>query len=246
MSTTRVALVTGATRGIGADVARRLASEGWDLVVTARNAETLKKFAAQLETETGQRVTSIESDLADVSAPGVIADEFSRVHTRLDALVLNAGMGSIGSFAEFPLRRLDKLLAVNVRASYALIQQFLPVLRRTGEASDHGARVIALSSMTGIAAEPLNSAYGASKAALTSLCETLTLEEHTHGIGATAVCPGYVATDMTAGLADTIGHAEMIHVSDVGEVVLSITRLSKNVTIPYIPMTRPGRNLWRA
>lgn len=243
---TRVALVTGATRGIGADVATRLATEGWDLVVTARNAEPLEKFAAQLEAKTGRRVTAIESDLAMESTPALIAGEFARVHNRLDALVLNAGMGSIGSFGEFPLRRLDKLLAVNVRASYALIQQFLPVLRRTGAISDHGARVIALSSMTGIAAEPLNSAYGASKAALTSLCETLTLEEYTHGIGATAVCPGYVATDMTAGLADTIEHSEMIRVSDVAEVVMSITKLSKTVTIPYIPMTRPGPNLWRA
>ncbi|MBH5146668.1 SDR family NAD(P)-dependent oxidoreductase [Rhodococcus erythropolis] len=243
---TRVALVTGATRGIGAEVASRLATEGWDLVITARSAGPLEEFATELAARTGQRVTAVEADLAAESAAEVIGARFGREHTRLDALVLNAGMGSIGAFDEFPLRRLDKLLAVNVRASYGLIQRMLPVLRTTGAKSDHGARVIALSSMTGIAAEPLNSAYGASKAALTSLCETLTLEEHRNGIGATAVCPGYVATDMTVGLAETIEHSEMIRVSDVAEVVMSVTRLSKSVTIPYIPMTRPGPNLWRA
>lgn len=242
----RVALVTGATRGIGAEVASRLAAEGWDLVVTARSAGPLETFATELAARTGQRVAAVEADLAAESAAEVIGAQFDREHTRLDALVLNAGMGSIGAFGEFPLRRLDKLLAVNVRASYALIQRMLPSLRTAGANSDHGARVIALSSMTGIAAEPLNSAYGASKAALTSLCETLTLEEHRNGISATAVCPGYVATDMTVGLAETIEHSEMIRVSDVAEVVMSVTRLSKSVTIPYIPMTRPGPNLWRA
>lgn len=244
--TTRVALVTGATRGIGAEVATRLANEGWDLVVTARSSAPLEKFATTLAEQTGRQITPVESDLSLESAPDAIASQFHHLHDRLDALVLNAGMGSIGAFGEYPLRRLDKLLAINVRAAYALIQQFLPVLRRTGEVSEHGARVIALSSMTGIAGEPLNSAYGASKAALTSLCETLTLEEYSHGIGGTAVCPGYVATDMTVGLADTVTHAEMIQVSDVAEVVMSVTRLSKSVTIPYIPMTRPGPNLWRA
>ncbi|OAK56206.1 SDR family NAD(P)-dependent oxidoreductase [Rhodococcoides kyotonense] len=244
--TTRVALVTGATRGIGAEVATRLATEGWDLVVTARSAEALEKFAAELAGKTGRRVTPVVSDLAEESSPAVIAAQFERAHSRLDALILNAGMGSIGAFGEFPLRRLDKLLAVNVRASYALIQQFLPTLRRTGNVSDHGARVIALSSMTGIASEPLNSAYGASKAALTSLCETLTLEEYSHGVNATAVCPGYVATDMTAGLEEQVAASQMIRVSDVAEVVVSMTRLSKSVTVPYVPMSRPGRNLWRA
>ncbi|MBQ7805749.1 SDR family oxidoreductase [Rhodococcus sp. (in: high G+C Gram-positive bacteria)] len=242
----RVALVTGATRGIGAATATLLARDGWDLVVTARTAEPLQRFAAALAADTGRSITAVEADLAVESASEVIGTSFRRVHDRLDALVLNAGMGSIGPFADFPLRKLDKLLTVNVRSSYALIQQMLPLLRSTGSHSDHGARVIALSSMTGIAAEPLNSAYGATKAALISLCETLTLEEHANGVVATAVCPGYVATDMTVGLADTVDPATMIPVSDVAEVLISLTRLSRNVTIPYVAMTRPGPNVWRA
>lgn len=127
--TTRVALVTGATRGIGAEVASRLASEGWDLVVTARSGGPLEQFAKELAARTGQRVTAVEADLAAETAAETIGAEFDREHTQLDALVLNAGMGSIGAFADFPLRRLDKLLAVNVRASYALVQRMLPLLR---------------------------------------------------------------------------------------------------------------------
>lgn len=243
--TARTALVTGASRGIGARICGRLAMEGWDLVVTARNREQLEHFAVDLAERSGRTVVPVPADMAELSSAQTVAEAFAEVHNRLDALVLNAGMGAIGPFGEFPIRRLEKLFAVNVRATYALIQQLLPLLRKTGVVSPYGARVIALSSMTGLAAEPLNSAYGATKAALTSMCETLTVEEFGHGVNATAVCPGYVATDMTAGLPE-VDTASMIAPDDVAEIVVSLTRLTKRVTIPHIPMTRPGLNLWRA
>ncbi|WP_342661532.1 hypothetical protein Rruber_05330 (plasmid) [Rhodococcus ruber] len=243
--TARAALVTGASRGIGAQICERLAGEGWDLVVTARNQEQLEQFAGELAERSGRTIVPMPADMAELSAAQTVADAFEGVHDRLDALVLNAGMGAIGSFSDFPLRRLEKLFAVNVRATYALIQHLLPLLRKTGAMSPHGARVIALSSMTGLAAEPLNSAYGATKAALTSMCETLTVEEYEHGVNATAVCPGYVATDMTSGLPG-VDAASMITPGDVAEMVVSLTRLTKNVTIPHLPMTRPGPHLWRA
>jgi short-subunit dehydrogenase len=106
--------------------------------------------------------------------------------------------------------------------------------------------VIAVSSLTGVAGEPLNSAYGATKAALTSVCETLNTEESQGGVIATAVCPGYVATDMTAPLADAVAPESMIDADDVAEMVISLTRLSRSVVVPYVPMTRPGAHLWRA
>jgi len=243
--TARAALVTGASRGIGARICERLADEGWDLVVTARNREQLEHFAAELTERSGRTVVPVPADMAELSAAQTVADAFGDIHDRLDALVLNAGMGAIGAFSDFPIRRLEKLFDVNVRATYALIQQLLPLLRKTGDTSPHGARVIALASMTGLAAEPLNSAYGATKAALTSMCETLTVEEFDRGVNATAVCPGYVATDMTSGLPG-VDAASMISAGDVAEMVLSLTRLTKNVTIPHIPMTRPGPHLWRA
>lgn len=243
--TSRTALVTGASRGIGAQICNRLAGEGWDLVVTARNSEQLEQFARNLASRSGRQIMPVPADMADASAAQSVADAFSAMHNRLDALVLNAGMGAIGPFSDFPIRRLEKLFAVNVRGTYALIQQLLPLLRNTGSLSPYGARVIALSSMTGLAAEPLNSAYGATKAALTSMCETLTVEEFGHGVNATAVCPGYVATDMTAGLPG-VDTESMITPEDVAEMVVALTRLTKSVTIPHIPMTRPGPNLWRA
>ena len=240
----RAALVTGASRGIGREIARRLSAEGWDLTLSARTGETLAVAADELRSSSDSRVVPVVADLGSEEdvlrlAAGHI-DEFGR----LDALILNAGMGSIGPFDQFPARRFDKLYTVNVRSAYLLIQHLLPTLRST--AGDTGSsRVIAVSSLTGMASEPLNSAYGASKAALTSLCETLNTEESLGGVSATAICPGYVATDMTAPLTGTVPADSMIDPSAVAEVAVGLTRLGRSAVIPSIPITRPGNHLWR-
>ncbi|AIY44539.1 MULTISPECIES: SDR family NAD(P)-dependent oxidoreductase [Mycobacteriaceae] len=242
--TQRTAVVTGASRGIGAQISTRLAAEGWDLIVTARNQAGIEEFAAALAADSGRHVRPIAADMADPLAPQIIADAIADLES-LDALILNAAMGTIGRLDSFPLRRLDKLLAINLRAPYALIQNLLPALRLAGEHSPWGSRVIAMASMTGLAGEPLNSAYGATKAALISLCETLSVEEYSHGVNASAVCPGYVATDMTADLPG-VDPAAMITAADVAEITVCLTRLSKQVTVPFLPLTRPGPGLWRA
>ena len=241
----RAALVTGASRGIGALVARRLAADGWDLTVCARSAEPLSALAAELSGEHGGTVVPVPADMSSEEDVVGAAETHRDAFGRLDLLVLNAGMGSIGPFGEFPARRFDKLFAVNVRSAYLLIQRALPLLRKTA-ADGGGAKVVAVSSMTGLVGEPLNSAYGATKAALTSLCETLNTEESERGVTATAICPGYVATDMTAPLADQVAPELMLDPGDVAELVIALTRLSRSVVIPHIPMARPGAHLWRA
>jgi short-subunit dehydrogenase len=244
--TRRTALVTGASRGIGALIALRLAQAGWDLTVSARSADTLEDLAATFAEDHGTTVNVVAADMGAEDDVHRLAEAHTTAFDRLDALVLNAGMGAIGPLAEFPPRRFDRLYAVNVRSAYVLVQCLLPVLRETAAGEAGTAKVIAVSSLTGVAGEPLNSAYGASKAALTSLCETLNTEESEAGVTATAICPGYVATDMTAPLADRVPLRSMIDAADVAEVVVGLTRLSRSVVIPAIPMTRPGPHLWRA
>ncbi|QVI27327.1 SDR family oxidoreductase [Mycolicibacterium neoaurum] len=242
--TRRTAVVTGASRGIGAQICTKLAAEGWDLLVTARNPSAIVEFASALSAESGRRVTPVAADMADPEAVDIISEASADLDT-IDALILNAAMGTIGALSDFPLRRLDKLLAINLRAPYALIQSLLPALRRAGQQSPFGARVIAMASMTGLAGEPLNSAYGATKAAIISLCETLSVEEYVHGVNASAVCPGYVATDMTAALPG-VDPEDMITAADVAEATVCLTRLTKKVNVPYLPLARPGPSLWRA
>lgn len=242
----QAALVTGASRGIGAAIADRLAASAWDLTIAARTSAALAETEDRLTGPDRGEVMPVTTDLAVPDQVSALAAAHVQRFGRLDALILNAGMGSIGPFGSFPLRRLDKLLAVNVRAAYQLVQECLPALRQTAAASPLGARVIAVSSLTGIAGEPMNSAYGATKAALTSLCETLSAEESGGGVSGCAVCPGYVATDMTAGLHELVAPQDMIEVADVAEIVVALTRLSKAAVVPMVPITRPGPHLWRA
>jgi short-subunit dehydrogenase len=242
----RVALVTGASRGIGLAVAERLAAAGFGLTVSARDAEALDLAARQLAGKHQVPVRAVPADMAAEDRVRALAESHREQFGRLDVLVLNAGMGSIGLFADYPVRRLDKLFAVNVRAPYVLAQELLPELREAGRDSFHGGRIVAVASTTGLVGEPRNAAYGATKAALISWCETVSTEESVQGVSATAVCPGYVATDMTKGLAGQVPLDQMLPVDDVAETVAALTRLSRQTVIPSVVLTRPGPHLWRA
>lgn len=240
------ALVTGASRGIGEAVAERLAAEGHDLTISGRTTQALREVAERLTRTYGVAVATVSADMSAEEDVRRLAAAHRERFDRLDVLILNAGMGSIGAFSDFPVRRLDKLFVVNVRSAYVLAQELLPLLRAAGRLSDRGGRIVAVASTTGIVGEPLNSAYGATKAALISWCETVSAEEWVHGVSATAVCPGYVATDMTKGLADQVPVEQMLPVSDVVEMVTGLTRLSRRTVVPSVVLTRPGPHLWRA
>lgn len=154
--------------------------------------------------------------------------------------------GWAGSLDGYPLRRLDAQYAINLRGPFLLVQRLLPALRAAAGSSDHGARVIAVASLTGMAAETGLAAYGATKAALISLCESITVAEGDSGVTATALSPGYVNTDMASWVRDRIDPATMIATGDIAELVACLTRLSRYAAIPNIPVTRPGPQLWRA
>jgi 3-oxoacyl-[acyl-carrier protein] reductase len=245
VSRRRNALVTGASRGIGLAIARRLAAEGFDLTISARSAGAHEGVAAELRA-TGSRVEAVPADMGDEQQVDALAAACEQAFGVLDVLVLCAGMGSLGAIADYPVRRLDRTFAVNLRAPFTLTQRLLPSLRKAARQAPTGAKVIAIASLTGIAAEPGLGVYGASKAALISLCEAITIDEAEHGVTATAVAPGYVATDMTTWLSGTIDAATMITSADIAELVVAVTRLSRWAAVPAIAVTRPGQHLWRA
>ncbi|ROZ99040.1 SDR family oxidoreductase [Gordonia sp. OPL2] len=245
MSDNRVALVTGASRGIGAAIAERFAADGWDLTISSRGREALEQRAGELTERGAGRVEVIPADMTDPEAVEALAAGHAEAFGRTDALVINAGMGQKGAVADLPVRRFDRLYQVNVRAPYILLQSLIPTLRTTAEA--HGtAKVIAVASITGVYPEPELSAYGATKAALISLCETFNLEESANGVSATTIAPGYVDTDMSDWLKDEIPGDEMITVGDVATIAHSVTQLSRYAVLPNVILTRPGSNLHRA
>jgi NAD(P)-dependent dehydrogenase (short-subunit alcohol dehydrogenase family) len=242
-----VALVTGASRGIGRAIAGRLAAGGYDLTVSARTAGTIEAAAADLR-EHGGQVEAVVADMADDEQTGALADRHVARFGTLDVLVLAAGVGMAGPLDDFPVRRLDRQLAVNLRAPFLLVQRLLPALRAAAAAAPGGpgSKIIAIASITGMAAEPGLAAYGASKAALISLCESVIAAEAGHGVSATAISPGFVDTDMARWQHDQIDPATMISAADIAELAWCVTRLSRYAAVPNIPVTRPGPLLWRA
>jgi 3-oxoacyl-[acyl-carrier protein] reductase len=243
----RTALVTGASRGIGAEIALRLAQDGYGLTIAARQAPGVAAMTERLQKESSAPVHGVVADMGDDDDVLRLAREHEERFDRLDLLVLAAGLGGNQPIADVAMKSYDLQLGVNLRSSFLLIQRCIPLLRATVALNrPYGTRVVALSSLTGVVSEAGFSAYGASKAGLISLCETLCVEESSAGVSATAISPGYVDTDMTEALRDKLDPADMITTADVAELVLSLTRLSSNAVVPNIVVTRPGRRLWRA
>jgi 3-oxoacyl-[acyl-carrier protein] reductase len=245
MTVRRAALVTGASRGIGSAIAQRLAAERFDLTISARADGPLKDTAHQLRAH-GTRVETVPADMADETQVEALADAHLACFGRLDVLVLAAGMGTAGELADYPPRRLDTMMRVNLHGPFLLVQRLLPALRSAGAMPGPGARVIAIASITAVASEPGLAAYGATKAALISLCESITVAEGDRGVNATALSPGYVDTDMTAWIRERVDPAEMIKTDDIAELAIAICRLSRHAAVPNVVVTRTGGRLWRA
>lgn len=245
-SAPRSALVTGATRGIGRGVANDLARCGYGLTVTARSAEELADLAENLRAAGAPRVVHRHADLASEGAlPGVV-EVHREAFGSMDALILNGGVGTAGPLDAVEQRRIDKTLAVNLTSALVLIRESLPMLRRAGADSATGARVVLLSSITGVFAEPGLAVYGASKAALVSLAETLNAEESRSGVLATAIAPGYVRTEMSDWVVDRVPAEEMIQVADIVAVVRMVLELGRTSAIPRIVVSRAGSSGYEA
>jgi NAD(P)-dependent dehydrogenase (short-subunit alcohol dehydrogenase family) len=240
------ALITGASRGIGYAIAHRLASEGYDLTLGARDPATLSEAAKRL-TELGVRVETVPGDMAVEEDVRRTTAAHAGYFGRLDALVISAGVGSAGPVAGYPLKRFDKQFAVNVRSPFLLIGECLELMRATAtRRPTTGTKIVAVSSVTARAPEPGLAAYAAAKAALVALCASVNTEESTHGVSATAICPGYVDTDMSAWTHDRIAPEEMISAADIAELAFAVTRLSRHAVVPELPVVRAGAELWRA
>ncbi|MFF2084547.1 SDR family NAD(P)-dependent oxidoreductase [Nocardia sp. NPDC058176] len=247
MTETRTALISGASRGIGLGIANQLAQQGYSLTITARDAVRLDAVAVDLRAAGAPEVVTVAADMADEDGVGRVLGAHADRFASMSALVLNAGVGTAGTFAESSMRRFDKTFAVNVRAPVQLIQGALPLLRAGAAAEpERGAKVIALASIAGVYAEAGLSVYGAAKAALISLLATLNAEESTHGVTATSIAPGYVDTEMSAWIHDRIPPDRMIAVNDVVEMVDSLLRLSARAVVPNIVMSRAGSDAYRA
>jgi 3-oxoacyl-[acyl-carrier protein] reductase len=243
---TRNALITGGSRGIGLGIARRLAEQGWNLTLSARNADLLEQIREELM-GSGVSVEVVAGDLSDEESIDALVERHQRVFGQLDALILAAGVGSAGPLDGYPARRLDKQFAVNVRAPFLLVSRALPMLRlaANGDPAYRG-HVIMMASIEGVYPDEDLAAYAATKAALISLARSINVEEGARGVAATAISPAFVDTDMSAWVAERIPPSSMIAVDDVVKVVELVLSLSPTAVIPHIVMNRIGSDPYRA
>lgn len=241
MTITRSALITGASRGIGLMIAERLAAQGYSLTLTARTQADVDRVATELSAAHGISAQGIAADLTRAEDLPALVAEHAAMSPTMDALILNGGMGLLGGVERMSHERLAEVFQVNFFSALQLFQSALPALRGAVERSPHrGARVIALASILGVHSQPRLGGYAASKAAVRSLVETINLEHSGNGISATAICPAYVATDMTAWLKDAIPSDEMLAGEDVAEITASLLALSPQAVVNEIVMSRAG------
>src|SRR6266851_9536406 len=182
MSMSEVALITGASSGLGLEYAKLFAVHQRDLVLVARRKERLDALAKE-----------ISADLADPTTPGRIAEEVKRRGLEIEYLVNNAGFGTTGPFAESELAKELEMVQVNIAALIELTRTFLPPMIRRG----HG-RVLNIGSTAGFQPGPFMAVYYASKAFVNSFTEALWYELKGTGVTATVSCPGATATEFSA------------------------------------------------
>lgn len=242
----RTALVTGASRGIGRGIARDLARQGYGLTVSSRSASDLDSLADTLLGDGSPKVVRHAADLADRERLAALVATHRASFTTMDVLVLSGGVGTAGDFETLPEGRVDKTLAVSVTSAITLVQQALPSLRQTAANSTRGSRVVLLSSITGVHAEPGLAVYGASKAALVSLAAALNAEESRNGVMFTALAPAYVDTDMSAWTTDTIPADTMIPVEDIVTIVRALLDLGRRTSITELIVSRSGASPYSA
>jgi short-subunit dehydrogenase len=187
----RLALVTGASAGIGAAFARILASHGYDLALTARRGDRLEKLAEEVSLRFGVEALAVTADLADPEGPGQILDHLTAHGRTVDVLVNNAGYGMTGAYAETRWADQQAQLQVMLLAPCELAHRVLPgmVARRFG-------RIVNVSSLAGLVPGAAgHTLYGPIKSFLVRFSQGLHLETLGQGVHVTALCPGFTYSE---------------------------------------------------
>lgn len=189
----RWAVITGASSGIGAELARVFASRGYSLVLTARRHERLEALAEEIQKAHEIPVEVMALDLEDREAPQDLAEMLRDRGIKVHTLVNNAGFGLRGNFATLPFERQLAMIDLNVGAITALSRLLLPGMLERGRGG-----ILNVASTSAFQAGPHMAVYYATKAFVLSLSEALHEEAKPHGVTVTALCPGSTESEFSA------------------------------------------------
>ena len=200
----KVVIVTGAAKGIGAAIATRCAAEGAAVVLVDRDRDALEATQQTLHELTGAPASSfsvVVGDMADEQTVRTMIDAATQNHGRLDGLVNNAGIfGSFNRFEDNTIDSFQEIIAVNVQAVWLAMKYAKPAML----ASDGGGSIVNISSMAAMRANRQLSLYGMTKAAVANLTMNAATEYAKHNIRVNAICPGPIDTDMLGNVEEFI------------------------------------------
>jgi len=232
-SKNNLALVTGASDGIGAEFVEILAGRGYDLILVARREEKLNELAVRLNDEFGVECTAM---VADLSEPKAAQNLFQRIEDRglqVNFLINNAGLLHNGFFTKLSLEAQEKMIQVNVIALTALTHLYAAKMSSNG-----GGHILNVASLAGWMAIPNQNVYAASKAYVVSFSQALSNEmiAANSGVQVTALCPGYTATKMMdnpdQGGTLRIPSGMMMSAKDVAEIGIKACFAGKDIVVP--------------
>jgi 3-oxoacyl-[acyl-carrier protein] reductase len=225
----RVALVTGASRGIGRSISKALADAGARVIITLRNVDKLQR----VEKEIGASATVIPADLSVENDVHSLFDLIKDREGRLDILVNNAALGLWGHLVDFPISDFDKIMSLNVRGLYLCCQRALKLMipQKSGY-------IINLSSVVGFKGYPNQSAYTASKHAVMGITKSLAVEAGEHNIQVSAIQPGGVETDFAFEARPDLDPSILIRPEDIAQCVLFLLSLSDRAWVDQIHVRR--------
>ncbi len=258
----RRALITGASRGIGRAAAVALAGTGCSLFLTARNSEGLEETAALCRKRFAQNITAAETyhsaaepgaaprteearvetfscDLEDPDAAEKIASAYRSAFSDLDILVNNAGIAPSGPIGGYRQEEWDRVMNINCRAPFFLIQAFIPLL-----AQAQPGFIINIGSVVSKKGYKDQALYAASKHALLGMTKSAARDLAEKGIRVHAVLPGGVDTDLVRSVRPDIDTSELIEAEDIARTVLFLISMKGNAVIDEVSLRRSSKEAW--
>lgn len=229
-------LITGASAGIGAELAREFAAHGHALVLVARSKDKLTALAAELNAAHDTDAVVIAEDLASEAGATALVKTLKSKKIDVDILVNNAGVLEVGSFADTDAETLQRMIALNVATLTALTSHLLPAMieRKFG-------RILNVASLAAFQPVPSMAVYAATKAYVLSLTESLSEELRGTGVKVTALCPGLTDTNMVTSIkakskqAQSTPSALISDPKDVAKRAYAATMAGRTILVPGLP-----------
>ena len=239
--TNKTALITGASRGIGAATARTLAQLGARLILVARSADTLHALADTLPATPAGPPLVLPADLADPAAIEQLTDTIRRDVGRLDILINNAGITLSASLEQTTTADWDRLFALNARAPFLLCRHLLPLLQHADPAY-----IVNVASVVAVKGYPQQIAYSASKHALRGMSIALANElAQTHpNIRVHVLCPGGVDTELATSVRPDIPRQQLITPDEIAELIAYLLTHKGPALVDEIRIRRASSSPW--